>query len=201
MDPDTVFRNQGLIAALANAGGWKRRALVPVEEEEVYAYEVESQPVAPAPAYVAREPAPRVAREETYDDRYAMESAAPRPQRMPTMEEFPRPGQEQLRQARGETNSSEARRRSLFEKLVAFGASRQEEVYEPTQAQPAAPRAPRSQAPQPSPTHAEYAKRVSAQANAAAMRADLQARRPAPARNVEEDHLEIPAFLRRQAHR
>jgi peptidoglycan-N-acetylglucosamine deacetylase len=36
MDPDTVFRNQGLIAALAHAAGWKRRALVPVEEEEVY---------------------------------------------------------------------------------------------------------------------------------------------------------------------
>ncbi len=34
MDPETVFRNQGLIAALAHAAGWKRRALVPLEEEE-----------------------------------------------------------------------------------------------------------------------------------------------------------------------
>ncbi len=174
---------------------------VPVaEEEEDYAYEVQREAVAAAPAFVApaREPASRA-----YDDRYAMESAAPapRPSRMPTIEEFPRPGQEQLRQARGEANPAETRRRSLFEKLAAFGASRQEEAFEGAQAQPAAPRAPRSQAPQPSPAHAEYAKRVSAQANAAAMRADIQARRPAPTRNVEEDHLEIPAFLRRQAHR
>ncbi len=174
-----------------------------VEEEEDYVYEVEREAVAVAPA---REAAPRVAREAAYDDRYAMEPPAPAPRqpRMPTIEEFPRPGQEQLRQARGEANPVEARRRSLFEKLAAFGASRQEEVYELTQPQPAAPRAPRSQqpqAPQPSPTHAEYAKRVSAQANAAAMRADMQGRRAAPARNVEEDHLEIPAFLRRQAQR
>jgi len=178
-----------------------------VEEEEDYAYEVQREAVAAAPAFVApaREPAPRVAREERYDDRFAMEStaAAPRPPRMPTIEEFPRPGQEQLRQARGEGNPAETRRRSLFEKLAAFGASRQEEAYEATQAQPPSPRAaPRGgQAPQPSPTHAEYAKRVSAQANAAAVRADMQGRRSAPTRNVEEDHLEIPAFLRRQAHR
>jgi peptidoglycan-N-acetylglucosamine deacetylase len=33
-DPETVFRNQGLLAALADASGCKRRALVPVEEEE-----------------------------------------------------------------------------------------------------------------------------------------------------------------------
>ena len=125
---------------------------------------------------------------------------------MPTIEELPRPAQAQLRQARGEPNHAEVRRRSLFERIAAFGASRQEEAYEAGLAQPAAPRparSPQPQAPQPSPAHAEYAKRVSAQANAAAMRAgaDSQARRPAPARNVEEDHLEIPAFLRRQAHR
>jgi len=172
-----------------------------VEEEEDYAYEVQREAVTAAPAFVA----PRVAREETYGDPYATEppAPAPRPPRMPTIEEFPRPAQEQLRQARGEANHAETRRRSIFERIAAFGASRQEEAYEATQAQPAAPRAPRSQqpqAPQPSPTHAEYAKRVSAQANAAAMRAE-QGRRPAPTRNVEEDHLEIPAFLRRQAHR
>jgi peptidoglycan-N-acetylglucosamine deacetylase len=36
MDPETVFRNQGLIAALAHAAGWKPRHLVPIEEEEDY---------------------------------------------------------------------------------------------------------------------------------------------------------------------
>lgn len=36
IDPDTVFRNQGHIAAIAHAAGWKRKALVPVYEEEDY---------------------------------------------------------------------------------------------------------------------------------------------------------------------
>ncbi|ARN79861.1 cell division protein FtsZ [Methylocystis bryophila] len=178
-----------------------------VEEEDDYSYEVQREAVVAPPAFVApaREAAPRAAREEAYDH-YAAESA-PRPARMPTIEDFPRPGQEQLRQARGEANPAEARRRSLFDRIAAFGASRQEEAYEASLTEPAAPRPPRSQQPpaqQPSPAHAEYAKRVSAQANAAALRAnaDLQGRRPAPAaRNVEEDHLDIPAFLRRQAHR
>jgi cell division protein FtsZ len=174
--------------------------------EQDYAYEVQ-EAVAAAPAFVApvREPQ-RVVREDAYQSAYAADAPAPRPQRMPTIEELPRPAQEQLRQARGEANQAEARRRSLFERIAAFGASRQEEAYEASAAQPAAPRPVRAQppqAPQPSPMHAEYAKRASAQANAAAMRAsaDTQARRPAPPRNVEEDNLEIPAFLRRQAHR
>ncbi len=145
-------------------------------------------------------------REDAYQTAYAADAPAPRTQRMPTIEELPRPAQEQLRQARGEANQAEARRRSLFERIAAFGASRQEEAYEASSAPPAAPRPVRAQppqAPQPSPMHAEYAKRASAQANAAAMRAsaDTHVRRPAPPRNVEEDNLEIPAFLRRQAHR
>jgi len=179
-----------------------------VVEEEDFSYDVQDEVVAAAPANVAplRETAPRVAREERFESAYAAEPAPRAAARMPTIEELPRPAQEQLRQARGEPNHAEARRRSLFERIAAFGASRQEEAYEAGLAQAAAPRpvrGPQPQAPQPSSTHAEYAKRVSAQANAAALRAsaDAQARRPAPARNVEEDNLEIPAFLRRQAHR
>ncbi len=179
-----------------------------VEEIDAYSYEAQRESVAAAPAFVAaaREPAPRAAREDTFDNPYEPTAPAPRPARMPAIEDFPRPVQEQLRQARGESNQAEARRRSLFDRIAAFGASRQEDAYEAGLAEPAPPRAPRSQppqAPQPSPAHAEYAKRVSAQTNAAALRAsaDQHARRAAPTRNVEEDHLEIPAFLRRQAHR
>ena len=177
-----------------------------VEEESDYGYEAQ-EAVAAAPAFVApaREPQ-RVVREDAYQTAYAPDAPPPRTPRMPTIEELPRPAQAQIRQARGDANQAEARRRSLFERIAAFGASRQEEAYEAAAAQPAAPRPVRAQppqAPQPSPMHAEYAKRASAQANAAAMRAsaDPQLRRPAPPRNVEEDNLEIPAFLRRQAHR
>ena len=119
-------------------------------------------------------------REDAYQTAYAADAPPPRTQRMPTIEELPRPAQEQLRQARGDANQAEARRRSLFERIAAFGASRQEEAYEAAAAQPAAPRPVRAQppqAPQPSPMHAEYAKRASAQANAAAMRASADPQR------------------------
>ena len=61
---------------------------------------------------------------------------------------------------------------------------------------PMAPAAPRG--PAPNPVHAEYAKRPAAPVQAQAY-AEPQARMAPPVRNSEEDQLEIPAFLRRQA--
>ncbi|QGM45681.1 cell division protein FtsZ [Methylocystis heyeri] len=133
--------------------------------------------------------------------------------RMPQIEDFPRPGQEQLRQARGEVPVADARRKSIFERLASFGASRQEEALQHAQApQPArnlaapqaAPGYGRAEHPhaQPSPAHIEYAKRPSASALPASgpqAGLDQHGRRAPMPRSVEEDHLEIPAFLRRQA--
>jgi cell division protein FtsZ len=132
----------------------------------------------------------------------APEQPAARAARMPQIEDFPRPGQEQLRQARGEASQADQRRKSIFERLASFGASRQEDALQSGGPQPQPQRqyaAP--QQPQPSSTHAEYAKRPSANALPAAPQngLDQHGRRVAPVRNVEEDHLEIPAFLRRQA--
>ena len=130
----------------------------------------------------------------------------PRAPRMPQVEDFPRPVQDQLRQQRGEAPQQDQRRKSIFERLASFGASRQEEAMHtppppPAQAYPAAtmapPRAPMPAHNGPSPQHAEYAKRPAAPAPTGL---ELQSRRQAPARVVEEDHLEIPAFLRRQSH-
>jgi len=125
-----------------------------------------------------------------------------RPARMPQIEDFPRPGQEQLRQARGEANQADQRRKSIFERLASFGASRQEDALQSAspQLQPQRPTAAPQQQ-QPSSTHAEYGKRPSANALPAAPQngLDQHGRRAAPVRSVEEDHLEIPAFLRRQA--
>ncbi len=120
---------------------------------------------------------------------------------MPQIDDFPRPAQEQLRQARGEISSADQRRKSIFERLASFGASRQEDALQSIapQGQPQPQRQHAPQAQQPSPAHAEYAKRPSAPP-AAAPRGGLdQHGRLAPQpRGVEEDHLEIPAFLRRQ---
>lgn len=116
----------------------------------------------------------------------------PRP-RMPAVEDFPAPVQEQIRQARGEpargeTASVDARRKSIFERLASFGASRQEEAMQ------AAPAPARPMTPPPPPSPADYARRP-----AAPVGLDAHGRRAPQQRAVDEDHLEIPAFLRRQS--
>ncbi len=144
--------------------------------------------------------------------------------RMPRIEELPLPGQNQLRASRGdapERASPEKRRTSLLQRLAAVGLGRREED-EVEEAPPPAPRiaAPRpalaqrpieqrAPAPEPRPAVAEhrgaapdpvseYAKRPAAP-RPAPQGLD-QHGRPAPVHNsIDEDQLEIPAFLRRQA--
>ena len=115
--------------------------------------------------------------------------------RMPQIEDFPRPAQEQLRQARGDAAAVDARRKSIFERLASFGASRQEGAMEAAATSAPAPSTQRPFAP--APAHGEYAKRPPAPSPQGGL--DQHGRRIAPPRSVEEDHLEIPAFLRRQA--
>jgi cell division protein FtsZ len=142
------------------------------------------------------------------DERFAGPYVPPAPEqparaaRMPQIEDFPRPGQEQLRQARGEISQADQRRKSIFERLASFGSSRQEDAIQSLapQPQPQPQRQYAPQSPQPSPAHAEYAKRPSAGGAPAAPHPSLDqhGRRAVQVRGVEEDHLEIPAFLRRQ---
>jgi cell division protein FtsZ len=138
------------------------------------------------------------------DERFAGPYVPPAPEqpartaRMPQIEDFPRPGQEQLRQARGEISQADQRRKSIFERLASFGSSRQEDAIQSVAPQPQRQYPP--QPPQPSPAHAEYAKRPSAGGAPQAPQPSLDqhGRRAVQVRGVEEDHLEIPAFLRRQ---
>ncbi len=191
------------------------------------AYQPEIREAAPAPSYYA-EPAPvapshgvyleQVAARATYAEplpepapRIVAEPAPyvpPPPElprtRMPAIEDFPKPIQDQIRQHRGEVEQ-DPRRKSIFERLASFGASRQEDTL---QAAPAAapyypaPPPPRAPAPQqPSPIHAEYGKRPAPAAQQPSPHAalDPHGRRAPHPRPVEDDHLEIPAFLRRQS--
>jgi cell division protein FtsZ len=140
-----------------------------------------------------------------------------RPQRMPTMEEFPLPGQAMLQAQRTEAAAAppppEAKRMSLMQRLAAVGFGRPKDEA-PMQEEAASlpplamdePTAPASPiAAQPSATHALYGRRpVAQQPQAAAYRPaqgqlDGQGRIPAPTRSFEDDQLEIPAFLRRQS--
>ncbi|PPD46224.1 MAG: cell division protein FtsZ [Methylocystis sp.] len=162
------------------------------------------EPVAARPTYgePMPEPAPRMVAEPTAYVPPAPEM--PRAPRMPQIEDFPKPVQDQIRASRG-GEPHDPRKKSIFERLASFGASRQEEGMQAAPAQ----QAPAPRAPAPSPVHSEYGKRPSAPAQQshgpAAHQAPAHAaldphgrRAPAP-RPVEEDHLEIPAFLRRQS--
>jgi len=144
--------------------------------------------------------------------------------RMPRIEELPIPAQNQLRASRGdvpERASPEKRRTSLLQRLAAVGLGRREEdeveetpapritapIPRPTPVpRPVEPRAampeprvaaPEPRVPAPDPV-SEYAKRPAAP-RPAPQGLD-QHGRPAPVHNsIDEDQLEIPAFLRRQA--
>ena len=143
---------------------------------------------------------------------------APRNHRMPAIDDFPIPGQKELREKlQAEPPRPPApveRRRSLLERLTAFGMSRtsaEEPGQAPTAPVPApvaqlsAPPAPPPMATRPAapaPVHTEYAKRpVAPQAGRPAMHApvDQHGRGSPVLRHNDDEQLEIPAFLRRQS--
>jgi cell division protein FtsZ len=128
---------------------------------------------------------------------------------MPRIDELPLPAQNELRALRGEAQAvepPEKRRMGLLQRLasVGLGGRRDEKEEEAIQQRPpvrpaprapertlprAAPRMPESRAPEPI---SEYARRPAHQG--------LDPHGRAPVNNSsEEDHLDIPAFLRRQA--
>jgi cell division protein FtsZ len=172
-----------------------------------------TQPVEPAPQPVIRDDVvltptqPRQAmayeappaQQPVYEEPVQQESFIPpqaeramRPARMPRIDELPIPAQNQIRASRGEAPAPE-QKPSLMQRLATIGFGRREEPqHAPAEPQRPAPEAPRQPM---SSVHAEYAKRPPVP----------QGYRPAPGqpapaqRNMEDDQLEIPAFLRRQA--
>jgi cell division protein FtsZ len=132
------------------------------------------------------------------------ERMAGRTPRMPRIDELPLPAQNEIRAQRGEIGEEhpEHRRMSLMQRLASVGLGRREEA--------APPRAPRTAQPmpqferpirpsarqpegRPAEPVSEYARRSAPQG--------LDAHgRTAPVHNsAEDDQLDIPAFLRRQA--
>jgi len=133
------------------------------------------------------------------------ERVAPRAPRMPRIDELPLPAQNELRAQRGEIaeDHPEKRRMSLMQRLASVGLGRRNEEAEappaPRTAQPAPqferPARPSARQPEgrPTPPVSEYARRSGPQG------LDPHGR-PAPVHNsAEDDQLDIPAFLRRQA--
>jgi cell division protein FtsZ len=184
------------------------------------AHEVVIEPVQPKapPSFFTHAPQP----EPMYEPAPApFVPPAPEPvvraARMPTIEELPAPGRQLLAaQANPAPEQGDTRRRSLLERLAAFSRRGSDDSHPPAPQQvapspaPVAP-APRPRAPlppqpapaarpQPGAVHAEYARRPQAPAPAARQQQlDLHGRAAPAQQRAEDDHLEIPAFLRRQS--
>ena len=128
--------------------------------------------------------------------------------RMPDIADLPKPAQAQLTAQRTGAMqpthvSADAKRMTIFQRLVNAGLGRREDeesmaggATPPVVQAPAA-----APAPQPSAAHAEYARRQAVPVYRPAQgQLDPQGRQQQPAsRSIEDEQLEIPAFLRRQS--
>src|SRR6202521_3473949 len=183
-------------------------AIAPRYEEEQQAEEEEYQPEAAIDEVTIRRVPPRPSFfEPIVEERHAERAEEPagpftppqaerpmRTARMPRIDELPLPGQNEVRASRGELPAQatpEKKRMSLLQRLAHVGIGRSEP--EEAQAAEPAPRLrpePRSGAERrPPDAVSEYVRRPASRS------LDLDSAR----RAADEDELEIPAFLRRQA--
>ena len=176
--------------------------------------DVTVRPIAQKPSLfpdhdVARVEAPEPATPETFIPQ-AAERPPVRAPRMPKFEDLPMPAQAEIRQARGETEEEHPQktRMSLLQRLANVGLGRRDEETEP----PIAARASGPAMPSMPSLPERKPQRTVAQQIAAHEPVSEYARRPAPqgldvhgrpapvaATPQGDDHLDIPAFLRRQS--
>jgi cell division protein FtsZ len=130
------------------------------------------------------------------------------PRAMPSFEDMPIPGQNEYRARRGEMpepEHPEKRRLTLLQRLAAVGLGRREDEPEAEQRETRQPeparRAPAERAPmRPRPAEPRSSEQVSEFAKRGAPQGLDAHGRPAPVPHAsEDDQLDIPAFLRRQA--
>ncbi len=174
--------------------------------------DVTVRPIAQKPSLFPDPDATRAVEEPATPETFipqAAERAPGRTPRMPKFEDLPMPAQNEIRQARGEAEDEHPQktRLSLLQRLANVGLGRRDEETEP----PIAARASGpSMSPMP-PLPERKPQRTVAQQIAANEPVSEYARRPAPqgldvhgrpapvaATPQGDDHLDIPAFLRRQ---
>jgi cell division protein FtsZ len=180
--------------------------------------DVAIRPLAPKPSLFIDPPASDAeAREPEAFIPPQPERAAVRTPRMPRIDELPVPAQNEIRARRGElppAEHPEGQRKSLLQRLASVGLGRRQHEEEdaeasPRNAPPSLPQSPERLAGRPMPRVAEarpepvseYAKRPAPQGAPQGTPQGLdQHGRQTPVHNQsEEDQLDIPAFLRRQA--
>jgi cell division protein FtsZ len=172
------------------------------------------RPIPPKPSLFPEQATPReeVAPAKTFMPP-APEPSPVRPRRMPSIDELPRPAQAELRAHRGEqfeADNPEKRKVGFLRRLASAGLGRKENEGQPEKREAnmrpvrplprqadRAPVPPRPASPASGPRNAdpvsEYAKRPTHHT------LDLHGRQSPVHNSLDEDQLEIPAFLRRQA--
>jgi cell division protein FtsZ len=176
--------------------------------------DVTVRPIAQKPSLFPDRDVPRVEAHEPATPETFIPQAAERPPsrapRMPKFEDLPMPAQNEIRQARGEVDEEHPQktRMSLLQRLANVGLGRRdEETEQPIAARASGP----PMAPMP-PLPERKPQRPVAQQIAASEPVSEYARRPPPqgldahgrpapvaATPQGDDHLDIPAFLRRQS--
>jgi cell division protein FtsZ len=197
------------LAAIAAAVGPGAPAAAPLQPASYG--DVTVRPIAQKPSLFPDHEIPKVemrevATPETFIPQ-AAERAPVRAPRMPKFEELPMPAQAEIRQARGDAEEEHPQkvRMSLLQRLANVGLGRRDEESEPPIAArasgpamaPLPERKPQRSVAQQMATHepvSEYARRPAPQG------LDTHGR-PAPVAPTPQgdDHLDIPAFLRRQS--
>jgi cell division protein FtsZ len=174
--------------------------------------DVTVRPIAQKPSLFPDHDVARVEAQEPADTfiPQAAERAPARTPRMPKFEDLPMPAQNEIRQARGETEEEHPQksRMSLLQRLANVGLGRRDEETEP----PIAARASGPAMSMPPLPERKPQRSVAQQIASNEPPVSEYARRPAPhgldahgrpvpvaAPPQGDDHLDIPAFLRRQA--
>jgi cell division protein FtsZ len=197
------------LAAIAAAVAPEAQSAAPMQPASYG--DVTVRPIAQKPSLfpdheIARIETPEPATPETFIPQ-AAERAPVRAPRMPKFEDLPMPAQAEIRQARGESDEDHPQktRLSLLQRLANVGLGRRDEESEP-------PISARASGPAMAPLPERKPARSVAQQIAASEPVSEYAKRPAPqgldvhgrpapvaAAPQGDDHLDIPAFLRRQA--
>jgi cell division protein FtsZ len=200
--------DRAALAAIAEAVAPVERAPAP-PQPATYG-DISVRPIPPKPSLFPDHDEPMELNEPAPPAAFIPQPAEPMPARtprMPQFEELPVPAQNQIRQARGEIAEEhpQQKRLSLLQRLANVGLGRRDEETEPPIAArasgPAMPQMPPLPERKPRPNPADYGgEPVSDYARRPAPQGlDSHGRTAPVAPPTHEDHLDIPAFLRRQA--
>jgi len=192
-DPTPAARAAEIVAQAAMA---EPAPPAPVAHEDVVLTQTQPRAASFEPLPAAEPAAPAVSEAPAAPFIPPAPERVLRPTRMPRVDELPVPAQKQLRAARGE-EAAPGEKMNLLRRLATVGFGRRDDASTaPAEPAIAAP-APVRQLPFPPQTDA---KRAPAAPSFRPAQGNLDGQgRVLPARNVDDDQLEIPAFLRRHS--